>query len=135
MAWTQEDLNRHNARRGQPAKPSKYRNVKVVIDGKQFDSKREGAHYLLLKARQAAGEIRDLECQVAIPLYTVNISPLNQPYPVVLIQVAEYIADFTYVDVKSGVPVVCDAKGKRTPLYSLKRKWLELQQTVLIEEV
>lgn len=50
---------------------------------------------------------------------------------------AEYIADFTYIDVQSGVRVVVDVKssGTRTPTYLLKRKWLELQQSVLIEEV
>lgn len=135
MAWTLEDLHRHNAKHGQPAKPSKYRNVKVVIDGKQFDSKREGAHYLLLKAREAAGEIAELRLQVPFPLYTVKIADVGNGQVAVLIQVAEYIADFTYIDVESGVRVCCDAKGKRTPLYSLKRKWLELQQAVLIEEV
>lgn len=131
--WTIEDLNRHNAKRGQPAKPSKYRNLKVVIDGQTFDSKREGAHYLFLKARQAAGEIAELRLQVPFPLYTVQIATVDNGQAVVLIQVAEYIADFTYLE--GGVRVCCDAKGKRTPNYALKRKWLELQQSVLIEEV
>lgn len=50
-------------------KPSKYRNRKVVVDGITFDSGREAAHYLDLKLRLAAGEIRDLRCHPQFELH------------------------------------------------------------------
>ncbi len=45
-------------------KPSKYRNIKTVIDGIEFDSKREAAYYGVLKMRKLAGEITKIETQV-----------------------------------------------------------------------
>jgi hypothetical protein len=48
--------------------------------------------------------------------------------------VSFYIADFVYQDAKGRTHVV-DAKGKRTAVYQLKKKWLELQEGIVIEEV
>ena len=112
------------------ATPSKYRNVKVVIDGRVFDSKREGAEYQRLKARQHAGEITDLRCQVSFAL----LAPVVAERGTCAI-VAHYVADFTYTDLTTGARVVADAKGKRTQMYLLKRKWLELQTGIQIHEV
>ena len=110
--------------------PSKYRNVKVVIDGKVFASKREGAEYQRLKARQHVGEIGNLRCQVPFAL----LAPVEAERGTSVI-VAHYIADFTYTEVQTGERVVVDVKGKRTQMYLLKRKWLELQTGIQIHEV
>src|SRR5882672_1048010 len=148
--WTQADVDAVNARRGrkQPLegsespqdarssdqatpKPSKYRNVKVVVDGRRFDSGREADYWLFLKARQTAGEITELRPQVHFPLYCpVMQSPAGA---VRILQVAEYIADFTYQE--AGKLVVVDAKARRISPYSLKAKWLALQQGIEIVEV
>ena len=43
------------------AKPSKYRNTPVTVDGIRFDSKREAAYYSELKIREKAGEVGGVE--------------------------------------------------------------------------
>lgn len=113
-------------------KPSKYRNVKIVVDGITFDSKREAAYWVGLKARAAIGEINSLERQVVFALCapdrTTGIPPLRS------VVVAFYIADFSFYD-RDGARHVVDAKGAKTQMYKLKRKWLELQDGIVIEEV
>src|SRR5215831_6102413 len=119
--WTEADVLRHQARIGRAAAPrSKYRNVKVAIDGERFDSKREAAYWQELKAREHAGEIRDLRRQVEFPLYC----PAHDS-PGVLAIIGCYIADFVYVD-SSGAVHVEDVKGmKSLQLYRWKAKHLE----------
>ena len=45
-------------------KRSKYRNIKVEIDGFKFDSISEGKYYGKLKLLKASGNIKDFEMQV-----------------------------------------------------------------------
>jgi hypothetical protein len=52
----------------QPAKPSKYRNVRTEVDGWTFDSKREAKCYAWLKALVDEGEILYFLRQVPIHL-------------------------------------------------------------------
>jgi len=106
--------------------PSKFHNVKVKIDGETFDSKREGDYWRLLQARLAAGEISDLRRQVRFGLFCPTVDGSAA-------QVAEYVADFTFVE--HDVLHVIDVKGVRTPLFKLKSKWLRLQQSICVEEV
>jgi Protein of unknown function (DUF1064) len=110
-------------------KPSKYRNVKAMVDGRTFDSKREARHYQGLKAQEAVGEIRDLRCQVAFALLVPCLADG------VNVVAASYVADFVYVTVADGRQHIVDAKGMRTQIYQLKKRWLELQNGVRIEEV
>ena len=112
-------------------KASKYKNVHVEIDGYKFQSKRESGEYLKLKARLHAGEISDLRLQVVFPLY----APLLAAGSDATIEVSRYIADFTYYDKRDERLHVVDAKGKRTALYALKAKWLNLQSGITIDEV
>jgi hypothetical protein len=118
------------------AAPSKYRNVKWETDGITFHSKREAAYYLALKARLAAGEIRDLRRQVAFPLFApVLLPPVSGGG---YVQIAEYVADFVYEEryLDRWELIIADCKGgPNTRLFALKRKWLELQSGLLIREV
>jgi len=154
--WTLADIEAHNAKVGQrgqkPALPapsdepavkqSKYRNVRTVVDGITFDSKREAQYWAELKMRERAGDISDLERQVKFTLYTPvirqrpgNPECVHDPLGVSMHHgVCNYIADFVYTD-KDGQEHVVDAKGKRTAMYALKKKWLELQSGIVIEEV
>ena len=86
-------------------KASKYGNIKVVYDGKTFDSKKECRRYQDLELLLRAGEISDLRCQV----------------PFLLAGGVRYIADFVYYDKEKNV-VVEDAKGMQTDVYKLKKK-------------
>ena len=126
--WTEADYEAYLGRRA-VTKPSKYRNVKLVIDGEKFDSKREAAYWQQLKMREKIGEIDHLQRQVAFPLYCPEVYRGTQ----LRVQVAEYIADFVFLEY--GVQHVVDAKGKRTAMYAMKAKWLLLQEGIDIEEV
>jgi hypothetical protein len=111
-------------------KPSKYHNVKKVVEGQKFDSAKEADCYLNLLLRLRAGEIRGLACQVPFDL----LAPDPHGGAVV---VATYVADFVFEEQIAPDlwrKVVMDAKGHRTALYLLKRKWLELQTGIIITE-
>ncbi len=130
--WTMADIERLNAKRGAtmpahvPTK-SKYRNVKTMVGTEKFDSKREAQYWAELKLREKAGDISNLRRQQPLDL----CCPTTPNQSVV---VSQYIADFVYQDRDFKTHVV-DAKGKRTQMYTLKKKWLELQSGVIIEEV
>src|SRR3990167_3486963 len=47
---------------------NKYRAVRTEFDGRTFDSKREAAEYAMLRLRERAGEVSDIECQPVFPL-------------------------------------------------------------------
>lgn len=143
MSWTPEQYSDYLRKRAKtapsgepPLRGSKYRNVKVEVDGEKFDSKREANYWLSLKAREAAGQITDLRRQVRFPL---RCPAVGGQIGVSLV-VAEYVADFTYLEcgthdtARSAFHVV-DAKGRRICPYPLKKKWLEFQDGILIEEV
>lgn len=110
-------------------KASKYRNVKTVVNGIPFDSKREADYYTLLLARSRNGEIFDLQLQQPF-----DLACPDKDAPMCSVVVARYVADFTYRD-PAGVLHIVDAKGHRTALYKLKSKWLYLQKGYVIEEV
>lgn len=136
--WTEADVLRINAQRmashlvKQPTK-SKYRNVKCVVDGQKFDSRHESEIWLQLRARENAGEISDLTRQCPLDL----CAPDWQRQPEGQVVVARYIADYRWLDLKTGEWVYADAKSKatRTQIYRLKAKWLFLQSGIEIVEM
>ena len=90
----------------------KYRNKPVTIDGVRFDSQKEAARFHELKLLERAGEITDLERQVAYDLAVNGV------------KVARYIADFRFKDKKTGI-VVEDVKSEATAKtrdFVIKRK-------------
>lgn len=127
--WENATLNDVRDRRTSP-KPSKYRNVKVVIDGERFDSKREATYWRGLKAREKNGEIDDLRRQVPFTLCAPE--RIEGRFHGAIATVATYIADFVYFE--NGQRHVVDAKGKRTAMYQLKKKWLAIQDGIQVEE-
>lgn len=95
-------------------KPSKYHNRKVTAeDGTVFDSVKEYRRWLVLKAMERDGLIRDLKRQVRVPL-AVNGK-----------LVCSYVADFRYHDVAAGCEIDEDVKSEFTrklPTYRVKAK-------------
>lgn len=128
--FTQADVAKRESQRA--PKPSKYRNVRAQVGEERFDSKAEASYWLWLKARESAAEITELTRQVKFPLYAPLFDAVSHAV-MGCVQVAEYIADFVYIE--NGVRHVVDKKGKRTAMYLLKRKWLELQDGIRIDEV
>jgi hypothetical protein len=101
----------------EPPKHNKFGAVKVEYDGIEFDSKREGARYLLLKQRMAAGEISDLYIHLPIECFVNGVL------------ICHYVVDFCYRDVATGKSVYEEIKGLRKgtawALFRLKAKLVE----------
>lgn len=105
-------------------KGNKYRNVKTVVDGITFDSKKEAARYQELKLMERAKEIYNLELQPKFPICIEGK------------KVFEYRADFRYwVDGVGGRYIVEDVKGVKTDVYKLKKKCVEAAYGIEITEV
>lgn len=90
---------------------SKYGNVRVSLEGLKFDSKREANRYRQLKLLLHGNRIRKLRRQVRYKLF------VNEQL------ICAYVADFVYEDYQHGewVERVEDSKGKRTPVYLIKK--------------
>jgi len=137
LRWSEDQLAEFKARRGhqtkreaqsegrqhgEPIRRAKYRNVKIVIDGKRFDSKAEGARYIELKRQQEAALVFNLQCQVR---YSIDVSGIH---------ICDYVADFVYIDI-DGNRIVEDVKGVRTRDYSMKAKLMKAVHGITVREV
>lgn len=96
---------------------NKYRNKKVIVDGKKFDSKKEGDRYKELRLLERAGEISDLELQPRFLLQD-KFKKNGKAYRKI-----EYVADFKYIE--NGKTIVEDVKGMQTDVFKLKHKIFE----------
>ena len=123
----------------------KYHNTKVVLDGIQFDSKREAQRYQQLKLMEKAGAICDLKRQVKYELI-----PAQYIDGKCVERAITYTSDFEYYILKPlkvktvmadpdaktiGQHVVEDVKGMRTKEYIIKRKLMLYKYGIHITEV
>jgi hypothetical protein len=107
----------------------KYGAVATTVDGIRFASKKESLRYLELKLLEKAGEIKGLVLQMPYDLHAFGAtSPRDK-------LLGRYIADFSYVNTRTGRHVVEDVKGFRTPLYRWKKKHVEAQYGIEIVEI
>ena len=97
MAWKRK--NKYNAKR-------------VVVDGITFDSMAEHKRFSELSLLQRAGLISCLSVHIKFPIKVKDL------------HVCSFISDFTYVDAKTGKPIIEDVKARPTytPLSRLKHK-------------
>jgi len=95
---------------------SKYHAKKTFVDGIKFDSKREAARYLELKALEKAGIIKNLERQIPYVLLEGVPGPEGKK-----LRPMKYIADFRYED-SSGNIITEDSKGFLTKEYKIKKR-------------
>lgn len=102
---------------------SKYGSKWVEIDGIKFQSKKEAKKWGELRMLVKAGEINELERQVA---YELNPGG-SFSY--------KYKADFRFRVVKTGEIVVMDVKGFRTGEYKKKAKLMLKVHGITITEV
>lgn len=102
---------------------NKYRNIKTVVDGITFDSKKEANRYGELKMMQRAKLIKDLKCQV---VYRLHVNGFL---------ICKYIADFVYHDVEKNVTITEDVKGFRTEIFKLKKKMMQALHGIEIKEI
>jgi hypothetical protein len=103
-------------------KQNKYKNKKVTVNGKVFDSKKEAKRYCELINMQQAGLIKDLETQkkfILLDTFKKNGKTYRQ---------ISYYADFVYFDIYSKKTIVEDVKASKyftTDVYKLKKKLFE----------
>ena len=123
---------------------AKYLNHKTVIDGIQFDSKKEAQRYQQLKLLERAGEISNLKRQVKyelIPAQYIDGKCVERS--------VSYVSDFEYDekvqfrnrtvmldrhDVTATQHIVEDCKGMRTQEYIIKRKLMLKVHGIRIRE-
>jgi len=92
-------------------KKSKYRNVKTVVNGISFDSRKEAAWYAKYDLLQRAG-ILTFEMQVKYDLIVNGI------------KIGFYKADFV-LKYPDGKIEVVDIKGVKTSTYALKKRMIK----------
>lgn len=122
---------------------NKYHARKCVLNGIEFDSRKEAQRYSELILLQRAKEITNLQRQVKFVLipaqyevyerYGKNGKELK-PGKRLIEKECSYVADFVYVD-KDGKLVVDDAKGMKTKDYIIKRKLMLFIHGIRVKEV
>lgn len=110
---------KNNLSKGMVRVTSKYHSKKVVVDGIEFDSKKEAKRYSELKLLERAGEIKELELQKVFELQP-SFKKNGKTY-----RKTTYKADFYYFNTKIGKYIVEDVKGFKTEVYKLKKKMFE----------
>ncbi len=120
------------------AKPTKYRNKKVEVDGILFDSKKEAHRYHELKLMAKVGEIIDLQLQPKFPF------DLNG------VHICSYVGDFQYLvpdkttsfnGIKGLSPLILhveDVKSavtRKLPAYRIKVKMMRAFHGIEVEEI
>lgn len=105
-------------------KKGKFNNVKTIIGDMKFDSRGESQRYLVLKAREDAGEISDLKRQTS---YRITVNG---------VKVCDYRPDFEYV-LEDRTHVVEDFKSKATitPTFRLKVKLMKAVHGIDVKTV
>lgn len=125
---------------------NKYHNSKCIVDGIVFDSRKEARRYQELILLQRAKEISDLQRQVEFTLIPTQREASTETYKKgekkgqpkegkVIERECKYIADFVYIDNRTGERVVEDTKGFRTKEYLIKRKLMLYLFGVRIHEI
>lgn len=125
---------------------SKYHNRQFTTsDGIVHDSHKEAMRWGWLKIQERIGEIRDLRTQVPFELIPAQREVSNEVYKKgskkgqpkegkLIEKPVTYIADFVYIDTKTGETVVEDSKGFRTKDYIIKRKLMLYVHGIRIKE-
>ncbi len=109
---------------------NKYGAQKITLGGERFDSVKEFDRWCELRLLERGREITDLRRQVEFELLPAQeYKGRKAEKPV------KYIADFTYVDKRTGEFVVEDTKGVKTKDYILKRKMMLYFHGIRIREV
>ena len=106
---------------------TKYRAVKTG----GYASKAEARRAAELKLLERAGKIENLGEQVKYEIIPRQKGPDGK----VIERACHYIADFVYTDAATGMEIVEDCKGFRTPEYVIKRKLMLCLHGIRVKEV
>ena len=120
---------------------AKYKNKKVYVNDMQFDSRKEAKRYIVLLDMQEHGLISDLQTQVKYVLIPAQREPDKvgvrggKIKGKLIERECAYIADFVYLDKRTGEMVVEDTKGFKTTDYKIKRKLMLHVHGIRIKEI
>lgn len=115
-----------------------------MVNGIEFDSKKEAQRYQELRLLERADRISNLRLQVKYVLIPTQREASFDVYKSgpqkgqrkpgkVLENECAYIADFVYT--QDGSEIVEDAKGIRTAVYRIKRKLMLERYGIQIKEI
>lgn len=99
-------------------KRTKFNNIRTIIDGISFPSKKEGTRYIDLKMLKERGDVESFDMQVTYK-FASGI---------------KYILDFL-VKWNDGSITHEDVKGVRTPVYIIKKKLMKHEFGIDILEI
>lgn len=135
---------------------SKYKAKKTIVDGIEFDSKKEAERYCELVLLERAGQIHNLQRQVKYVLIPAMYAPDivgvrgGRRRGKVIERECSYVADFVYevpisqsyensdghvVFADGYETIVEDTKGVKTKDYIIKRKLMLYRHGIRIKEV
>lgn len=123
-------------------KTNKYHAQKCVVNGIEFDSRKEGRRYQELLLLERAGAIQNLKLQVKYVLIPAQYETYERygkrgqrltDGKRLLEKECSYVADFVYEE--NGKAVVEDTKGFKTKDFIIKRKLLLWVHKIRIKEV
>lgn len=121
---------------------NKYHSKKTMVNGIEFDSRKESRRYQDLLLLERAGAIQDLKRQVKFVLIPAQYETYErygkngkklQDGQRTLERECSYVADFVYQE--NGKMVVEDTKGVKTKDYIIKRKLMLYVHGIRIREV
>jgi len=109
---------------------SKYNNVKTVIDGITFDSKKEAARYQDLLLLQRAGVIGEIIRQPSFVLQEKFVARSGEK-----IREITYRADFAYREKGKSIWTVEDVKGfSKTSKFSTETEGFKLKKKLFLKK-
>lgn len=109
---------------------NKYGAKKITHMGETFDSVKECERWCQLRLLERGKAISDLKRQVKFELI-----PAQKVNGKLVERAVNYVADFTYVEKRTGEFIVEDTKGFKTKEYILKRKMMLYFHGIRIREV
>ena len=107
---------------------SKYRAVRTEVNGITFASKREAKRFCELKMLEKAGEVINLELQPRFDLEV--LSPIGE-----VVKIGRYTADFRYQHFLREVVEDVKSPASRTEAYMLRKRHVEAQYGIRIQEI
>lgn len=107
-----------------PAKPSKYKNKRVVVNGRRYASIKEAEHCEKLIQLEKAGKIGGLELQRRFQI----LGPKGE-------LICVYVADAAFWDHEQDRFRVIDVKGVETDVFKIKRNLMRAINGIDVEVV
>lgn len=108
---------------------NKFKAVAIDTEDGHFDSMGEYARWQDLKLLEKGGVISGLKRQVRFEL-----APKRKTKDGKTERAVSYIADFRYLDTRTGEWITEDFKGYRTKEYKIKKAWLFDKYGIEIKE-